>query len=661
MNWKALAASTVLAIFPASANGAEDGAGVAELQDVRAFPSAYLHLPIQMEVLYNGPGEVYNPFYTEFEPTRFLNFSAWGTKTELWKRSEYSAPFRFFYVSRDAKEVFLQLSQLKARTWIRATFQVRSTFHHEPWIELTGIERVGKSVDRPTLTHMVRGWALAEQSQWQRAAVEMASVNVAGMPRPFAAKFKVQHARVAARAGDTTTALSALAQARNFDRDVEGLAAATALIEKQNTAVAHVPARHGSQTDPASSFPHRDENAEVPEVLIPYRDGGDTSATESGVPPTDVVEPTPDVVEWTPQDAVEDDSESAAGSEQESEEAEADPTTDPEGFPIVEFEDDWATPPDADTGELEIVDPTEETDGETPSLDPVIGTWETPAIDTVTEPATEDAWQGDPADAAATEDAQASGDDPTVLEIEWPDALEEFSSPFGETSAVDSESASSTWMVPLDEQTETESTFSVPTWPQEPVETATTDDVDPSGETAALHETVAPAEGLESAAAGEAGTEQSTDGDTVVGDDGLQVLQLPPLGFEMDDAVVADEVASLESSESDDSDQGTSDPDTSDESSDQTEDETSTHDETSTEDETSGESATSSSDGSTDNTENTDGTNEETSAEATGNAPPVDDVPPPPVPVNDEHTTQEVENGKGEDAPPAEDDPSEDH
>lgn len=382
MNWKVVFAGLAFAVMtPGPKAGDGTKVGLASLDEIRSFPSAYLQVAFQLDVLYNGTGEVYNPFYTVFEPSGWYNFSAWGADTPVWEKEQYKHPHRYFYVDRSNHAAFQAISTVSQRSWLRVTCRVRSTFHDQPWIEVLSVDEVGKTLDRNTLAKLVRGWTYAEQGEFERAVVEMESANLTRMPRPFVAMQRMEFARCAMRAGDLETARNALAQARSLDKSIDGLETMTATLESYQ----RDPTLARADRKPVSTAKRSDE--EGPSVLIPYRDlGGGPAAV---VPDSSAQSVPTETVEWSP----------TTGSETETEES---TTTDPSDAELG-----WTAPPTTEGVEIEIEVP------------------EQPATDapTTEDPSDSVESTGEPGSVQGEMTILEDTGPEQVLDIEWPTEL----------------------------------------------------------------------------------------------------------------------------------------------------------------------------------------------------------------------------------------------
>ena len=133
------------------------------LEKVNGCPEAFTKMPFEVELLFRDLGDIYNPFYTLFEPSTHLNFSAWSVGTPVWSRDGYMSHHPLFYVSRKNKQLEHHMLQMEAFTWFRARCVVRSTMTGRSWIEVLEILQEDGQFHPEDLQHMARGWMHVEQ------------------------------------------------------------------------------------------------------------------------------------------------------------------------------------------------------------------------------------------------------------------------------------------------------------------------------------------------------------------------------------------------------------------------------------------------------------------------------------------------------------------
>ena len=210
------------------------------LKEVTGCPEAY-KVPFELRLLFHSTGKIYNPFYTEFEPTAFLNFSAWAANAPMWTREGYQSDHPFFYVDRRRNpKTELEVIQLKPFTWIKVVCVVRSTSHGKAWIEILSLKDIDMTMPWSEVQKMIRGHVLAEQGQFERAVSEFNTLQFKGMPKAFVASCKHSIGRAALLAGKRELALANLRYAMQiFPEDLDIVTAYEAAQSGQTVAIAY--------------------------------------------------------------------------------------------------------------------------------------------------------------------------------------------------------------------------------------------------------------------------------------------------------------------------------------------------------------------------------------------------------------------------------------
>jgi hypothetical protein len=252
---RGLFAAVVLAGCTAFARGEEtpEKPTTVALSEVKAFPEAYRRVPFDLELVYHGPRNVYNPFFTIFEPSNWANFAAWPGDAPLFRRESYIDDHPFFYVERRAEATQRAVMAMKPYTWFTASCIVRSTAQGRAWIEVLSIKSTGAALDPTDLRHLVRAHSLASSGQFERSLVEHSLARLLNVPPRFVARCQLEEGRVALAANQPERAMAALTQAwpqLQDDKQVAALLdrASAELAAQRQQDVAKVPAPESGPT-----------------------------------------------------------------------------------------------------------------------------------------------------------------------------------------------------------------------------------------------------------------------------------------------------------------------------------------------------------------------------------------------------------------------------
>ncbi len=259
----AFLAACALASFAGLAHAqepAETKRLVITLDEVRAFPEAYRRVPFELDLLYHGPRNLFNPFFTIFEPSSYANFAAWPADTPIFERSAFCTDHPLFYVERKDDDLQRAIIGMRPFTFFTARCIVRSTAQGRAWIEVIGVPHVGPLLDSTDLCHLVRANAFAAGGEMERALVEVEMARLLGVPARFVARCRGEEGRIALDAKKPERAMVALQQAWKAlpeDRTV-GLLLERAnlqLVALRQQQVASVPADTPPPLPPKSSPP----------------------------------------------------------------------------------------------------------------------------------------------------------------------------------------------------------------------------------------------------------------------------------------------------------------------------------------------------------------------------------------------------------------------
>ena len=182
----------------------------ATLAEVTSFPEAYRRVPFELELLYHGPRELYNPYYTLFEPATYMNFAAWSADKAIWTRDGYVDDYPLFYVDRKTGVLEHQVVALKPFTWFTAKCIVKSTAQGRAWIEVLSISTTNTTLDRNDLRHLVKASVLASGGEFDRALLEFSMAKMTDAPARFVARYHVDQGRVALAANQPGRAMAEL-------------------------------------------------------------------------------------------------------------------------------------------------------------------------------------------------------------------------------------------------------------------------------------------------------------------------------------------------------------------------------------------------------------------------------------------------------------------
>src|SRR5262249_38562488 len=173
----------------------------ASLTEVTNFPEAFRRVPFELELLYHGPRELYNPYCTRFEPGTSRNSAAWPAEKPVWTRDGFIDDYPLFYVDRKNKPLEGQMVALRPFTWFTAHCIVKSTAQGRAWIEVLSVTSSNTMLDVTDMRHLVKANVLASGGEYDRALLEFGMAKLAEAPPRFVARCHADQGKVALSAG----------------------------------------------------------------------------------------------------------------------------------------------------------------------------------------------------------------------------------------------------------------------------------------------------------------------------------------------------------------------------------------------------------------------------------------------------------------------------
>jgi tetratricopeptide (TPR) repeat protein len=248
------------------------------LSQVRKSPDAYRGVWIRLTVQYASLGKISNPFFTQFEPSKFANFYAWADEQAIWKKAQYEDLFGLFFVDKQTK-IAAQVYNLKVFQRLEIVGVVRNVFQGKPWIEVTQMNPLQKRVNTATLSHVYRAETHMKKRQWKRAISELSLAPGKALPDHVRGEIHKNLAMCFLRLGESATA-------------VEHLRSAVSLLKSADDAILNM--MRVAKTTPESFLDRAVANSQVEDHQRPmweaFEGQGESSVTTDA---PSLTEPTP--------------------------------------------------------------------------------------------------------------------------------------------------------------------------------------------------------------------------------------------------------------------------------------------------------------------------------------------------------------------------------
>jgi tetratricopeptide (TPR) repeat protein len=210
---------TVVAITGTAEAGWWDGVGDAEaidLRDVIENPRKWKGKEIVFECYFHELTDFYNPYYTRFLPSHYVNFSVWPAGARLWNKEEYAKSFHFLFLEKDHKK-FGHLVGTKKFAHLKIRGYVQNTFKNVPWIECRAIQVLEDGYTRSSLREVILGDRAADREQWDVALEHYARAAAASLPKEVLAGLEKKRGQAHEGLGDYAAAMAAYELARKYD------------------------------------------------------------------------------------------------------------------------------------------------------------------------------------------------------------------------------------------------------------------------------------------------------------------------------------------------------------------------------------------------------------------------------------------------------------
>jgi tetratricopeptide (TPR) repeat protein len=178
-----LAISLVFAGFGIAQEQPSQEKGIVDLEDIIANPEAFKTTSVTFRAQFHKMTDVYSPFYTVFNPSGYLNFSAWEYNAPLWTKAGYKSDFPFLYIEKRDYRLADQVLELEPYTRFEATGLIRSTFNNTPWIQVTSIKTIPRYMTKNAIQHMAKGYARKKKGDHINAVLEFSQAYSEELPR----------------------------------------------------------------------------------------------------------------------------------------------------------------------------------------------------------------------------------------------------------------------------------------------------------------------------------------------------------------------------------------------------------------------------------------------------------------------------------------------
>jgi hypothetical protein len=185
------AVQTLLIAFLVAATQGSDGSVVwpagtptvdaVRLDELRARPAKHLGQEVRFVLQVRGLVEEWDPFFSRFEPTRWVALEGWPDEAFLWDAAAFEAPVGRLFVRRGGGfEPLARRARMYQRFEVRA--RVREVLLGEPWLEVLELVPLEGEVGEGTILHVTRAREFAAEKSYALALEQYERARAAPLP-----------------------------------------------------------------------------------------------------------------------------------------------------------------------------------------------------------------------------------------------------------------------------------------------------------------------------------------------------------------------------------------------------------------------------------------------------------------------------------------------
>lgn len=151
------------------------------LDELRAQPARFLGAEVRFVLQFRALVEEWEPFFSRFEPARWVALEGWPDEGFLWDAPLFDAPVGRLFVRRGGG--FEPLAR-RARTYQRfeVRARVREVFQGEPWLEVQELVPLEGEVGEGTILHVARAREFAGEKSFALALEQYERARSAPLP-----------------------------------------------------------------------------------------------------------------------------------------------------------------------------------------------------------------------------------------------------------------------------------------------------------------------------------------------------------------------------------------------------------------------------------------------------------------------------------------------
>jgi len=257
-----------------------------DLEDLIKNPRAWKGKEVTFDCVFHQVSEFYNPYYTRFTSSQYVNFSVWSARQQIWKQEEFVNSHKFCFLEKDNK-AFPVVGEVRKFSKLRITGYVQSSFKGIPWIEVRFVEVLDNSLSRDSLRQIILADRAVDAENYDTALKHYASALSMELPTEVVASVERKQGQVYEDLGQDTLARASYHRSLELDPKAEEANDLLAGLDAQALPASERPAKP-LKGEPRAVDPER--YAPVPKAIpAPI----EVTPTEVEPEPAPVAEPEP--------------------------------------------------------------------------------------------------------------------------------------------------------------------------------------------------------------------------------------------------------------------------------------------------------------------------------------------------------------------------------
>ncbi len=154
------------------------------IEQMLATPGTFQSITVRFPAIWIGVSNVYDSQRSHFHPQRYVNFSVWDERANLWEPAVRAKPLVSLYMSKDQPGAD-RPSQLKRYQAVEIEARIVAIMDGTPWFDVTAIRPLEKqgAFTEPAIAQLERAVAFAKDNARDLAEEHFAAALTADLPR----------------------------------------------------------------------------------------------------------------------------------------------------------------------------------------------------------------------------------------------------------------------------------------------------------------------------------------------------------------------------------------------------------------------------------------------------------------------------------------------